>query len=83
MVTSNELLNSAKNARTSKDIRDLFKSKQVVRTLEELIDFNNEHKALEMPPGEYTTSLMFQRLNLPRTPRSRRLARSLEQSDVG
>ena len=31
--------------------------KKVVRTLEELIDFNIEHKDLELPPGEKTASL--------------------------
>ena len=52
MVTLKELFGSAKNIWTSRDIKYFFKGKKVVRTLEELIDFNNEHKALEMPPGE-------------------------------
>lgn len=52
VVTLKELFNSAKNSWMSKDIKCLFEGMKVVRTLEELIDFNNEHKALEMPPGE-------------------------------
>ena len=52
MVTLKELFNNAKDIWTSKDIKCLFKGKKVVHTLKELIDFNNEHKSLEMPPGK-------------------------------
>ena len=51
-----KMFNGLKNIWIPRDIDDLFRGENVVRTLEELIGFNREHKGLEMPPGEETAS---------------------------
>ena len=54
--TRGEFFRSLKNIRRLRDISAWIRSRKVVHTLEELIDFNDENVSSEMPPGEYATS---------------------------